>query len=56
MTYDQWWANPNPDLDLNRDLTTFAKSSGFFPVELFWYGGFEFGFELFSKWWILILI
>ena len=25
----QWWANPNPDLDLNPDLTTFGKSTGF---------------------------
>ena len=22
----QWWANPNPGLDLNPDLATFAKS------------------------------
>ena len=29
MSCHQWWANPNPDLDLNPDLTTFAKSSGF---------------------------
>ncbi len=21
---DQWWANPNPDLDLNPDLATFV--------------------------------
>ncbi len=25
----QWWANPNPDLDLITDLATFAKSGGF---------------------------
>ncbi len=25
----QWRANPNQDLDLNPDLTTFAKSRGF---------------------------
>ncbi len=25
----QWWANPNPDLDLNPDLATFDKSGGF---------------------------
>ena len=27
--YTQWWANPNPDLDLNPDLLTFVKSGGF---------------------------
>ncbi len=31
---NQCWANPNPDLDLNPDLASFAKSGGF-------------GFELF---------
>ncbi len=25
----QWRANPNPDFDLNPDLMTFVKSSGF---------------------------
>ncbi len=27
--HSQWWANPNPDLDLNLDLATFVKSGGF---------------------------
>ncbi len=27
--HNQWRANPNPDLDLNPDLATFPKSSGF---------------------------
>ena len=25
----QWWANPNPDLDLNPDLTDFPNPTGF---------------------------
>ena len=29
VTAEQWWANPNPDLDLNPDLATFDKSGGF---------------------------
>ena len=29
MLSSQWWANPNPGLDLNPALTAFAKSSGF---------------------------
>ena len=41
---NQWWANPNPDLDLNPDLATFGKS-----------GGFGFGLDLnFLQWWIWI--
>ncbi len=43
---NQWWANPNPDLNLNPDLTTFAKSGGFgLDVKLFHKRGFGFGFE-----------
>ena len=26
---NQWWANPNPDLDLNPDLTNFPNPAGF---------------------------
>ena len=26
---DQWWANPNPDLYLNPDLTNFPNPIGF---------------------------
>ena len=25
---EQWWANPNPDLDLNPDLTNFPNPTG----------------------------
>ncbi len=34
--WHQWWANPNPDLDLNPDLTTFPNPAGFgFDLKIF---------------------
>ena len=32
----QWWANPNPDLDLTPDLTNFPNPTGFgFALKMF---------------------
>ena len=42
----QWWANPNLDLDLNPDLTTFTKSSGFgFGLDLSFFKGVDLKFD-----------
>ncbi len=41
----QWRANPNPDLDLNPDLTTFAKSSGF-GLDLHFFGTVDLDLDL----------
>ena len=50
----QWRANPNPDLDSNSDLPTFAKSGGFgfawIGIAIFWDGGFGFGSVATSGW------
>ncbi len=62
-SYCQWRANPNPNLDLNPDLATFAKSGGF-GLDLNFFGAVDldldlsffrragFGFELFLEGWI----
>ena len=43
----QWWANPNPDLDLNPDLATFVKSGGFgFGLDLNFFGGMDLDLDL----------
>ncbi len=45
MLYRQWRANPNPDLDLNPDLGTFPKSSGFgFGLDLYIFNELDLSF------------
>ena len=50
QTSDQWWANPNPDLDLNPDLVTFVKSGGFgFGLDLNFFGEVDLDLRIFRR-------